>query len=248
MTAMSMAVAYGPTAGPRYAEDLWFDPLQSTTAGPGVSYRVLEVLGEYARGVFSAVDPDWLFRSDAAVEIALASLQTASGIAVRERAPASQLTRPGGSAPERVARIRASLGLNVSETARVLGVQRPTIYAWLADQSRPQRSHWLRLIAIEEVAAAWMRLSALPVGDEVRRPAIDGRALVDLLADDPLPVGLIQQRLAAIAPSTRGVAQTRPPVPSVRESAKRVGLEATAGADQRQMDWITKRPFASEDD
>ena len=36
---------------------------------------------------------------------------------------------------------------------------------------------------------------------------------------------------------------------SVRESAKRVGLEATAGVDQRQMeDWVTKRPFASEDD
>ena len=242
-----MAVAYGPTATPR-SEDQWFDSLQSTTAGPGVSYRVVEVFGEYARGVFSAVDPDWLSRYHDPVELALASLQTASGIAVRERAPASQRTRPGGAAPERVARIWASLGLNVSETARVLGVQRPTVYAWLADQSRPQRSHWLRLIAIEDVAAAWMRHSALPIGDEVRRPAVDGRTLVELLSDDPLPLGLIQERLAAIARSTRSAAGARPLVPSVRESAKRVGLEATAGVDQRQMDWVTKRPFASEDD
>jgi DNA-binding transcriptional regulator YiaG len=244
-----MAVAYGPTAGARYVDDLWLDPFQSTTAGPGVSYQVLEFLGEYARGVFGSVDPDWRFRYDAAVEIALAPLQTASGIAVRERAPASTQTRPGGSAPERVARIRASLGLNVSETARVLGVQRPTIYAWLADQSRPQRSHWLRLIAIEEVAAAWLRLSALPLGEEVRRPTIDGRSLVDLLTDDPLPVRLIHAHLAAIAPGTRGAAPTTTRVQSVRDSAKRVGLEAPANAGQRrQMDWITKRPFASEDD
>lgn len=245
---MPLAVSYTPAAGPRYAEDLWFDPFQNTNAGPGVSYRILEALGEYARGVFSSVDPDWLFRHHVGVEIALASLQTASGIAVQEQASAAQATRPGGSAPERVARIRASLGLNVSETARVLGVQRPTIYAWLADHSRPQRSHWLRLMAIDEIASAWMRRSALPIGDEIRQPGMDGRLLVDLLAEEPLPVGLIQERLAAIAPSTRGAARSTPTVPSVRESARRLGLEVTAGADQRQLDWITRRPFASEDD
>lgn len=249
MAAMSMALPYGPTAGARSADDLWLDVVQGTTAGSGVSYRVIEYLGEYARGVFTAVDPEWRFRYDAAVEIALAPLQTGSAIAVRGGAPSSALTRPGGSVPERVARIRASLGLNVSETARVLGVQRPTVYAWLAGQSRPQRSHWLRLIAIEEVAEAWLHISALPLGEEVRLPTFGGRSLVDLLTDDPLPVGPIEAHLAAIAPTNRGASPATTRVPSVRDSAKRVGLEATADAGQRrQIDWITKRPFASEDD
>lgn len=248
MAAMSMALALGSTAAARSADDVWLEVVQTTTAGPGVTYKVLEHLGEYARGVFTAVDPDWPLRNDVGLQIALAH-RTASGIAVRERAPVSALTRPGNSAPERVARIRASLGLNVSETARVLGVQRPTVYAWLAGQSRPQRSHWLRLIEIEDVAAAWSRLSALPLGEEVRLPTIDGRSLVDLLTDDPLPVDAIQAHLAAVAPTTRGTAPATTRVPSVRDSARRVGLEVAAGAGQRrQMDWLTKRPFASEDD
>jgi len=243
-----MALAFGSTAGTRPADDVWLEVVQTTTAGPGVTYKVLEQLGQYARGVFTAVDPDWPLRYDASLEIALA-LQTASVLAVRERAPAPGLTRPGSSASERVARIRAALGLNVSETSRVLGVQRPTVYAWLAGQSRPQRSHWQRLIAIEDVAAAWLRLSALPLGEEVRLPTIGGRSLVDLLADDPLPLGTIQAHLAAIAPANRATAPATTRVPSVRDSARRVGLEAAADAGQRrQMDWITKRPFASEDD
>jgi len=243
-----MALGFGSTAGARSADDVWLEVVQTTTAGPGVTYKVLEHLGQYARGVFAAVDPDWQMRYDAALQVALA-LQTASALEVRERAPATGLTRPGSAAPERVARIRAALGLNVSETARVLGVQRPTIYAWLAGQSRPQRSHWQRLIAIEDIAATWLRLSALPLGDEVRLPTIGGRSLVDLLADDPLPVGMIQAHLATIAPTSRGSAPATTRVPSVRDSARRVGLEAAADADQRrQMDWLTKRPFASEDD
>jgi hypothetical protein len=142
-----------------------------------------------------------------------------------------------------LAQLRSILGLNIAETARVVGVERPTIYAWLARRSIPQHANGVRLARLEGVVAMWRRLSERVPGPLVRAPGSDGRSLVDLLANDPIPEGLVDSRLREMARI-----DTAPRRPSVREIAERHGLAVRPSPEsQREIDWLTRRPSGTEE-
>ena len=142
-----------------------------------------------------------------------------------------------------LAQLRSVLGLNIAETARVVGVERPTIYAWLAQRSVPQRANSVRLARLEGVVAMWRRLADRTPGPLVRTPGSDGQSLVDLLAVDPMPEGLIKSRMQEILR-----ADATPRRQSVRDIAERHGIGVARNPElQREIDWLTRRPFGAED-
>jgi hypothetical protein len=142
-----------------------------------------------------------------------------------------------------LAELRSVLGLNISETARIVGVERPTIYAWLSRRSVPQQANGLRLARLEGVVAMWRRLTDRVPGPLVRAPGSDGRSLVDLLALDPVPEALVEGRLREMARTDTAARR-----PSVREIAERHGLAVKSRAEsQREIDWVTRRPFGTEE-
>ena len=249
-----LSIANQPQLGTtRQVEDLWNDVYAATTAGTAVTYRVAsgvsQALGGYARSWFATMDPGWPTRFEQLTEFHLLVPLTALGVSVRDLEAPPRPMHENLSVPTLVAGIRASLGLNVTETARVLGVERPTVYAWLANRSRPQRANWTRLIRLHDLALAWQYRSPLPIGDAMRLVDIDGKSIVDLLAQDPLPVGLIQERMRTAAEAASNLEGGGVRRPSVRESARRHGLSTSATEDSgRRLDWLTKRPFGSEDE
>ena len=85
---------------------------------------------------------------------------------------------------ERATQIRHYLSLNTTELAAVLRVERPTVYAWLADRARPQTTNLERLGRLHRLARAWRALSARPLGDLVREPLDGGRLLVERLSEE----------------------------------------------------------------
>jgi DNA-binding transcriptional regulator YiaG len=233
------------TASPSWeAADI--DP---TGAGPGGNVRpfvdLTEALAAFARRWFASIDPTWSVRS-----VQLQALVrefgsgTGSNIAFRSVDSPVTVPQPAASPSDQVSVIRAALGLNISETARAVGVERPTIYSWLAGRSAPQRAHSIRLARLSDVAARSRRWNAAPISDALRSPGPDGRSLVDLLALDPLPEELINTSLRAMS---RRVVPAPGERESVREAARRFGLTAkTRPGAQAEIDWLTGRSFDTE--
>jgi len=79
--------------------------------------------------------------------------------------------------------VRRHLSLNVSQLAKVLSVQRPTIYKWIKDESIPRARQAESLNNLYSIANWWAEMSGMPVGKYVTLPVIKGRSLVQLLAN-----------------------------------------------------------------
>lgn len=141
------------------------------------------------------------------------------------------------SASAKLARIRANLSLNVSELARVLKVERPTIYAWMRDDAATLRSeNRLRLDRLHSLARRWEERSKLPIEGLVRETNEAGESLVSLLEANRfedatfLVDALAERRMKA--PERR--------VPSVRESLQRYGLAHRARPSQEEIDRVAR--------
>lgn len=65
-----------------------------------------------------------------------------------------------------LALLRSAFGLNMSETARVLHVERPTVYSWLRGAVRPRHANLDRLLNLHALAAHYSHL-AEPVAELV---------------------------------------------------------------------------------
>ncbi len=104
------------------------------------------------------------------------------------------------SAASVVASIRSSLSLQMKELARVLGVERPTVYAWMRDEAQPQPQNRARLVELHKFASDWNRLSKLPIGPRVRRElGPEGKSLVDLLAETDIDFRSVQTRMKQLS-------------------------------------------------
>lgn len=124
---------------------------------------------------------------------------------------------------EQLARIRANLSLNISELAQVLGVQRPTIYAWMGeDDVVLRRENRERLDRLEQVALFWESKTHLPVGGRIRDEDAEGNSVVALLAKDEHEHA--RQVLDSLRPKVEQPPQRR--VPSLRESLEKQGLQS----------------------
>jgi DNA-binding XRE family transcriptional regulator len=137
------------------------------------------------------------------------------------------------SASSKLARIRANLSLKVAELARILRVERPTIYAWMRDASIALRTeNGERLDRLEEVALAWERLSKLPVGSLVRQRSDSRESVASLLEAGRNDEA--EDLLRAIAAS----GQSRPArrVASVRETLEKHGLQSKIRSSRDEID------------
>jgi hypothetical protein len=95
-------------------------------------------------------------------------------------------------------RLRAHFSLNTSELARVLGVERPTIYAWSKESVALRKQHRARLVALDRLVRFWTRLSPRPLG-QLKDANVGDRRFLELLADTSVSENTICEALQALA-------------------------------------------------
>jgi hypothetical protein len=108
------------------------------------------------------------------------------------------------SPAEHVANIRDVLAINMSDLASVLGVTRPTAYAWLEGQE-PKTEAMMHIQRLSRVADEINRANIIRLDKLVHRPILSGRSLLDILKTDEDPRSALAD-LKAIADKE---AQTR---------------------------------------
>lgn len=87
---------------------------------------------------------------------------------------------PGRSPAEELQYIRQHLCLNMSDLALLLGVSRPTAYAWL-DGDEPKEDNYHSIVRLSRIAEQFERLHLANLEKLLRRPVFDGRSLLDKL-------------------------------------------------------------------
>jgi len=86
---------------------------------------------------------------------------------------------------EMLGRVRHYFSLNTTELAAVLGVGRPTVYAWM--QGGPIRpGNRERLAAVYRIARSWWQRNKQPLGSLLQLKGVNGRSVLDLLSADPI--------------------------------------------------------------
>ncbi|WP_237269884.1 hypothetical protein [Synechocystis sp. CACIAM 05] len=108
------------------------------------------------------------------------------------------------SPAEHVANIRDVFAINMSDLASVLGVTRPTVYAWLAGQE-PKGEAVIRIQQLSCAADKFNQANIIRLDKLVHRPILNGRSLLDILKTDEDPIAALAT-LKAIADKE---AQTR---------------------------------------
>lgn len=81
-----------------------------------------------------------------------------------------------------VAQIRSALSLNISELARVFGVERPTVYGWTKGETEPREKEKLeRLHAVYGVAKQWEQFGLGELGSWRQVPMVREQSILGLL-------------------------------------------------------------------
>jgi transcriptional regulator with XRE-family HTH domain len=103
-----------------------------------------------------------------------------------------------------VANIRDVFGLSMSDLAALLGVTRPTAYAWLEGQEpKPEAVIWIQRLS--KTADETKRMNISRLDKLVHRPLVEGRSLFDVLKADEDPTQII----ASVREIAEKEAQTR---------------------------------------
>jgi len=138
-----------------------------------------------------------------------------------------------------VAEIRTAFGLPISQLAQVLGVSRPTVYAWLGDEQQPHQRNWDKLRQIQSVAKYWNDLADLPIPEKwLRSPSANGAGILDMLAADTIDASQVEQRLLEAAD------RLKERKPSWLEDARKRGFNLSdRGPDSPEFDVLTRRPM-----
>jgi transcriptional regulator with XRE-family HTH domain len=108
------------------------------------------------------------------------------------------------SPAEHVANIRDVFAISMSDLASVLGVTRPTVYAWLAGQE-PKGEAVIRIQQLSRAADKFHQANIIRLDKLVNRPILNGRSLLDILRTDEDPI----EALATIKAIADKEAQTR---------------------------------------
>jgi predicted DNA-binding transcriptional regulator AlpA len=96
--------------------------------------------------------------------------------------------------------IRDGLSLNMSDLASLLGVQRPTLYAWTRKDASPQQRNVDRLNVLWQISNQWMRLSGRPLNRHLRHTFDDSsKSLLALLREDPIDLPEVNRLLSALS-------------------------------------------------
>jgi len=125
---------------------------------------------------------------------------------------------------DRVLLLRRWFSLSIAEAARILQVQRPTIYSWQDGNVPASPKNLARLHALFDLARVWRAISADPVGKYRKEPlGSGGRTLVDLLSADEIPRAQVIEALTRIVGAVDRTRGKRPA--SGAELAQRFGFK-----------------------
>lgn len=105
----------------------------------------------------------------------------------------------GNSLPKKLDRIKSHLGLGMKHLAAALGVERPTVYAWVKGTRAPQPKRWDRIQSLLELADHWQELSHHPLSRRIFVPSESGQSVMDLLSAETLDVPKIKELLKSLA-------------------------------------------------
>jgi transcriptional regulator with XRE-family HTH domain len=149
----------------------------------------------------------------------------------------SSLDDHAESTADLLVRIRAHLSLNTSELARTLGVERPTIYAWMRNAQIPRAEHRARLMTIGRLARFWTERHNEPAGKWRYAIVEENLTLVDVLSAPLLDEKSARRVLAALAERAR--ATELPPMvrsaQAIRERARERGWQALEENSRQQV-------------
>jgi hypothetical protein len=123
----------------------------------------------------------WFGGSGSIYRMASPTCATYSGIQNRSRLGVKS-REAVDSAADLLTRIRAHLSFNTTEIARVLGVERPTIYGWMKATHFPQLEHRARLLNLAKLATFWTEHSRQPLGDLKNAFVQEGSTVLELLS------------------------------------------------------------------
>jgi DNA-binding transcriptional regulator YiaG len=137
------------------------------------------------------------------------------------------------SPSEWIAEIRAALRLQIKELAEIIGVRRPTVYAWIKGDALPQKHNQSRIRVLHRIASAWSRLSTLPANSDLRALDDDGRSIIDDLKADRIPESMILDKLRAIA--ARPMDDTSERRKSILELAQERGMDLAKVRSQSEV-------------
>lgn len=144
-------------------------PTKTYESYPTVNFVDLSVLTAGTGGAITAhstkVLDRWLYNPQIHIEHSVARN-------VDTRSPAEQ-----------VANIRDVFAINMSDLASVLGVTRPTAYAWLEGQE-PKAEAVIHIQKLSRIADEFNRANIIRLDKLVHRPILNGRSLLDILNTD----------------------------------------------------------------
>jgi len=150
---------------------------------------------------------------------------------------------PLESPAERIAIIRAALSLNIRELARVLLVERPTVYSWISG-AQPRRDNAERLRILAELARQWNTLNPRPLGNLRKDSGSDGVSILFLLERDSIDSERVLELFKAAAEKLRS--QPKPGLGLAERARKRGVVLAEPPDAQREIDRLTGKRIAPE--
>ncbi len=169
---------------------------------------------------------------------------TSTGARVDSSSRMQRTEAPGLKPPIRqmLIDIRAAWGMGVSQLARALRVERPTVYAWLESKNEPRADNRNRIEAIWDLSQRWAR-SGLPAdAGATDRVEVHGQTIGELLMQTPLRFSMISSAIDRLAKETApAMIRGR----KGRQLAERFGRTESQEA-VAQLDAITGRPFAED--
>lgn len=165
-----------------------------------------------------------------------------STVQVREVPPTNERLEHISLPGDLIREIKSVLSLSVTDLAKILRVERPTVYAWMRDSQSIREHNLSRVETISEFAKFWKTHSKKPLGSFLTAPNSEGQSILELLCSDELDTRRITRALqAARFPS----ASERPKSKmSVRELARGSALsQKIKPSSKSAMEVVTRRPF-----
>ena len=138
--------------------------------------------------------------------------------------------------------IRSSFGIGVSQLAKFLRVERPTVYAWLQSTNDPRFDNRKRIETIWGIAQVWASNGLPAHAAALDQVVADGQTIRYQLQQEHLRTFVIKSAIGSTAPTAKSkIAAGR----KGRLLAERFGKsESSSAADQFEA--ITGRPFAED--
>ncbi len=132
----------------------------------------------------------------------------------------------GASLPDKLDRIKSRLGIGMKHLAAALGVERPTVYAWVKGTRAPQPKRWERTQSLLELSDHWQELSRHPLSRRIFVPAESGQSVMDLLSAETLDRPKIKEVLKSLATDENDrSARLRGKADAMRERMKAKGAK-----------------------